>query len=193
MKIRLNVATRPLESHRRFLAGAAAIGVLGLLALVLLSISVYNTWQRNRGERERIAAYEHQLEQMRGERESLAAFFHSPQTKMVMDRAAFLNSLINERSFPWTQIFTDLETVLPAGVRVLSIAPEMRKGQVEVRLMVGADDDKSMVQFLEQLQKSPAFSNVQVSAETRKNDPSGHSEEDVQLQAIYSGAAKANP
>lgn len=193
MKIRLNVATQPLESHRRFLAGAAVVGALGLLALALFSMSVYNTWQRNRGERERIAGYEQQLAQISRERESLSAFFHSPNTKMVMDRAAFLNSLINERSFPWTRIFTDLETVLPAGVRVLSISPKMQKGKVEVRLVMGADSAKAKIQFLEQLQKSPAFSDVQVSAETLKKGASGHSEEDVQLQAIYSGAVKADP
>lgn len=189
MKIRLNVATQPLESHRRFIVGAAVAGALGLIVLVLLSVSVLHTWRRNSGQRALISGYENQLAQMRGQQQTLRTFFDSPKTKTVIDRAAFLNSLIDQRSFPWTKIFTDLETVLPAGVRVLSIAPKMEKGQVDVKLVVGALSDQSKLEFLDRLQKSPAFSNVRVNAYSQKTTPDGQDEVDVQLEAIYSGAA----
>ncbi len=187
MKIRLNVATRPFESHRRFIAGAAVTGALGVVALVLLSSSVISTWRHNSGERARIAGYENELAQMRGRRQMLASFFSNPRTKTVIDRAAFLNSLIDQRSFPWTKIFIDLEKVLPEGVRVLSIAPKMQDGKVDVKLVIGALDDKSKLVFLDQLQKSPDFSDVRVNAETPKATASGKNEEDVELEAIYSG------
>jgi Tfp pilus assembly protein PilN len=187
MKIRLNVATRPLESHRRFIASATLAGAAGLVALLFLALSVFSTWRRNRGQREQIAAYEAQLERMSVERQTLAAYFDSPNTKTVIDRAAFLNSLIDQRSFPWTKIFTDLEKVLPAGVRVVSIAPKMEHGRVDVSLVVGADSDKSKIAFLESLQSSPAFSQVQVNSETQTGQSSGQDQVDVDLQAVYSG------
>lgn len=187
MKIRLNVATRPLESHRRFVAGAVLAGAAGILALVLLSSSVLVTWRHNSGQRAQIAAYQSQLAQMEVERNSLAAFFSSPKTKTVVDRAAFLNSLIDQRSFPWTNIFTDLEKVLPAGVRVRSIAPKMQKGRVNVKLVVGATSDKSKVAFLQALQASPAFSHVQVDSETRAKQTGSKDQVDVDLEAVYSG------
>lgn len=192
MKIRLNVATEPLESHRRFLAGATVLAVVGLALLVLLSSSVYRSLQRNRGERATIAGYESQLVSMRAEREQLAAFFGSPKTRTVMDRAAFLNSLIDQRSFPWTKIFTDLERVLPAGVRVVSIEPKMKNGRVDVKLVVGAVNDKSKVDFLEALQHSPAFSGIRVNTETLANNTEGPDRVDVDLDAVYSGAASSS-
>jgi type IV pilus assembly protein PilN len=188
MKVRLNVATQPLESHRRFVAGATVLGVVGLAALVLLSTSVFRTWRQNRGERATIARYQNQLVAMGGERRDLAAFFNSSKTKTVMDRAAFLNTLIDQRSFPWTKIFTDLEKVLPAGVRVVSIEPKMENGQVDVKLVVGAADDKSKIRFLEALQASPAFSQIRVNAETRATGDEGTDSVDVDLDAVYSGA-----
>jgi type IV pilus assembly protein PilN len=188
MKVRLNVATQPLESHRRFVAGSVVLAVVGLAALVLLSTSVFRTWRHNRGERATITQYQNQLVSMRGERQQLAAFFNSSKTKTVMDRAAFLNSLIDQRSFPWTKIFTDLEKVLPAGVRVVSIEPKMQNGQVDVKLVVGAANDKSKIQFLEALQKSPAFSGIRVNAETRATGDEGSDQVDVDLNAVYSGA-----
>lgn len=191
MKVRLNVATQPLESHRRFVAGAAVLAVLGLAALVLLSTSVYRTWRQNRGERATISQYQDQLVSMRVERQQLAAFFNSSKTKTVMDRSAFLNSLIDQRSFPWTKIFTDLEKVLPAGVRVVSIEPKMQNGQVDVKLVVGAMNDKSKIRFLDALQSSPAFSGIRVNAETRATGDEGSDHVDVDLNAVYSGAMPA--
>jgi hypothetical protein len=34
MYVRLNLATNPLLSHRRFLAGSAAVGVLGFILFI---------------------------------------------------------------------------------------------------------------------------------------------------------------
>lgn len=189
MKIRLNVATRPLETHRRFLAEAAVAGGAGLILLLALSTSVFEAWRQDRGQREQIARYQSELVRIGAERQQLAAYFNSPHTRTVMDRAAFLNSLIDQRSFPWTKIFTDLEKVLPPGVRVVSIAPKMEKGQVEVKLVVGAASDKSKVDFLKALQASPAFSQVEVTSETRAMGTGTPDEVEVELNALYSGAA----
>jgi Tfp pilus assembly protein PilN len=188
MKIRLNVATRPLESHRRFIAGAALAGAVGIAALLLLSLSVFASWRQNRGQRAQISDYEARLGRMQVQRQDLAAYFGSEKTKTVMDRAAFLNSLIDQRSFPWTKIFTDLEKVLPAGVRVVSIAPKMQNGKVDVTLVVGANSDTSKIAFLRALESSPAFSQVRVNSETRAKQAAAQDQVDVQLETIYSGA-----
>ncbi len=188
MKIRLNVATQPFESHRRFLAGSVALGVVGLVALVVLSTSVARAWRENRGQRAEISGYRAQLAQLATQRQELASFFGSPQTKTVVDRATFLNSLIDQRTFPWTKIFTDLEKVLPTGVRVVSIAPQMRKGEVDVKLAVGATSTASANAFLKALQVSPAFSQMRVSDETRAQGADQQDKLLIQLDAVYSGA-----
>ena len=74
---------------------------------------------------------------------SCRLIFKSPAAQQVLDRAAFLNSLIDERSFPWTKIFMDLEQTLPPGVRVVSISPRLVNGRAEVQLKVGAATDES--------------------------------------------------
>ena len=42
MNVRLNLATKPLESHRRFLAGAGVLAVLGGIVFLLLGWHVYS-------------------------------------------------------------------------------------------------------------------------------------------------------
>ena len=92
---------------------------------------------------------------------SLHAYFQTDGAQQVLDRAAFLNSLIDERSFPWTKIFMDLEETLPPGVRVVSISPKLVNGRAEVaaggRL---PNPTTGKIQFLEAIEKSKVFSGL---------------------------------
>jgi Tfp pilus assembly protein PilN len=186
MKVRLNLATAPLESHRQFLAGAVLAGTVALAGLVWLSYNVASTWRANRAERSEIARFNAQLDRMSEQRQHLAAFFGTPKTREVMDRAAFINSLIDRRSFPWTKIFMDLEKVLPAGVRVISLAPKMDKGEVKLDLVIGAASDATKLQFLNALEAAPDFSQLQVRAERRTSQPGQADQIELELVAVYS-------
>ena len=46
-----------------------------------------------------------------------------PANAAVLERAHFLNALFLRKSFSWTAVMMDLETVLPTGVQVTSIDP----------------------------------------------------------------------
>jgi len=167
MKVRLNLATAPLENNRRFILGAGLVSTAAVLALVVLSVHVYRGWRADRelsAETLRLQAEIRDLQDQRGKFEE---FFRASKTRELMDRAAFLNSLIEQRSFPWTKIFMDLERELPAGVRVVSISPRMQEGRVEVKLVVGATTDEGKLKFLKALENSREFSRIQVLTETR--------------------------
>ncbi len=59
-------------------------------------------------------------------------------------------------------MFMDLERVKPGGVRLLNIAPKMVKGNMEVRLKVGASSDEAKIKFIRALEGSKAFAKVVV-------------------------------
>ena len=162
MKLRLNLSTTPQENNRPFLAGALVIGALGLLALLILSRESYTSWQSNRELRANISQWQQEIQSNRLRQQDLQQFFQTPAAREVMERSAFLNSLIDERSFPWTRIFMDLEKTLPPGVRVVSISPHLVNGRAEVALQVGVLSDQSEIQFLQAIEKSPVFSRIEV-------------------------------
>jgi Tfp pilus assembly protein PilN len=167
MKVRLNLATSPLESHRRFALGAALLGTVTIAALVLLAGNAYRVWRADYALRTQLTSVQKKMDQLRGQRRGLEEFFNQPETLKVRDRAAFINALIEQRSFPWTKIFMDLERNLPEGVRVVSISPKMSGGRVEVKLVIGAATDEGKLKFLRALEASPEFSRIQLLAETR--------------------------
>ena len=125
MKLRLNLATAPPQQKRPFLVAAGLAGTLGLLALLLLSYAAYQFVASNRELRADINRLQNQIRSDREKQQALDTYFGSDAARQVLDRSAFLNSLIDERSFPWTKIFMDLEQTLPPGVRVVSIAPRL--------------------------------------------------------------------
>jgi Tfp pilus assembly protein PilN len=193
MKVRLNLATSPLENNRRFLLGSALLGAVALAALAMLSTSAYGNWNANRNVRSEMADLNRKMRDFRGERKELEDFFKQPDTMKIMDRAAFLNALIEQRSFPWTKMFTDLERMIPLGVRVVSISPRMTGGRVEVRLNIGAQTDEGKLQLIEALEKSTEFERIQVLSETRPTRPEENDRVLLELVAFYTATELPAP
>jgi Tfp pilus assembly protein PilN len=173
MKLRLNLSTAPRQNKRPFIAGAALIGTIGMIALLILSHSAYKSWSANRAIRLEIARLENDIRVNEQKQRTLDLYFQSTQAQQVLDRASFLNSLIGQRSFPWTKIFMDLEQTLPPGVRVVTISPRLESGRAQVTLTIGASTDEAKIKFLQALEKSKVFSQVQVKAEHRLEQATG--------------------
>src|SRR5271167_489511 len=169
MKLQLNLATAPQPNNRPFLAYSALIGTVGVLALALLSFAAFRSWRANRALRADIARWEDSIQADQQQQRTLASDFRGQQAQQILGRSAFLNSLIDERSFPWTKIFMDLEQTLPPGVRVVSIAPRLVDGRAEVELVVGAETGDSEVSFLKAMENSTVFSGMVVKDEKREN------------------------
>jgi hypothetical protein len=161
MRTSFNLATAPLENNRRFIAGSSALGIIALIALVFLSLHVVHARRANREMRVSMENLRDQIRISLRQQEALRDAFRSPQSVEALKRSEFLNGLIAERTFPWTKMFADLEQILPAGVRVVSISPQMDKdGRVKVGLSVGATDDEQENKFLKAISSSPVFSDV---------------------------------
>jgi Tfp pilus assembly protein PilN len=186
MKVRLNLATSPLERNRRFVVFSTVIGSVGLIAMALLSWNVYSVRRANTAIRLEQARMESDMQTLRRQRTELEAFFNRPETIQRRDLSAFLNGLIAQRAFPWTQIFMDLERNLPDGVRVVSIEPRLAEDHLELRLTIGAKTDEGKLKFLKSLEDSHAFSDIQVLGENRTGGKSGEDQVMMNLNARYS-------
>ena len=186
MKVRLNLATSPLVSNRRFTLGASLIGGVAFVGLLFLSQHTYSVWRSDRDSRSRQAALESQIAALQVERTNLSSFFQNPETVKRRERAAYLNSLIQQRAFPWIKIFMDLERILPEGARVVSIEPKLVGDNVQIRFLVGATTDESKLKFLKALETSAEFSHIELLSESRPTTPGEFDRVVLELQAQYS-------
>ncbi len=185
MKIRLNVATEPIQVHRRFLAGAGFIGAAATIALLLLGMHVYGMRKAEARFRYEMSQIQADMQGLVGEQTELEQFFTRPEISKLSGRAQFLNVMIDERSFNWTKMFMDLEKLLPQGVRVVSISPALKNGRAEVKLVVGVSSDESKLKFLRNLESSKEFKDVQVLGEHMPAKAEGADKIVIDLTASY--------
>ena len=174
-----------MENDNRFVFGATVIGIVAILALVGLSWRAYSVRRADEVLRTEIAQRQKDITQLNIRRADIEGFFNDPKILDVRDRSAFLNQLIQERSFPWTGIFMDFEHLLPAGVRITKIAPKLVAGHVELSFTVGASSDEAGLKFLRALEGSPSFSHVALSSETRSSHLNEGDQINLDLTAWY--------
>lgn len=185
MRANLNLATRPLETHRRFMTATGVVGGVVLLAFFALGWHMLGVLKTNEETRAKMAEVIREREQLLAEREDLGRFFRQPENASLHDRAEYLNSLIDARSFDWTQMFTDLEKVLPGGVRVTHISPQLEHGRVNLKLSVVATGEESKLKFIRALESSREFSDVQLLNEQASKSSGTGDERSLQLKVTY--------
>src|SRR5712691_4444503 len=188
MRVRLNLATKALETHRRFLAGAGLTAVVAGLLFLGLGWHVHSARKVDAELRARTGKMRQEIAKIEAQRNDLERYFGQKDIANLHDRAAFINTILDARSFNWTLMFMDLEHILPEGVRVISIEPKQVAGHVEVKLTVGALNDEAELKFEHALEESKEFTEVQVQNDRLAN-PTGNQGGDqkvVQLTTIYS-------
>jgi type IV pilus assembly protein PilN len=188
MKVRLNLATNPLQTHRRFLAASGLIGAVAFIVVAALSWHVYSVRRSNEAVRARADEVRREMVVLLGQRDELEQFFKQDQNAKLDERSTYLNSLIDEQSLNWTQMFMDLEKILPTGVRLLSIEPVHDKGQVHLHLQVGAMNDEAKLKFLRALENSQEFREIKEQGEIETQPQQGSGDLDhlqIQLTAVW--------
>ena len=188
MKVRLNLATKALETHRRFLAGVGLTAIVAGFVFLGLGWHVYSAREAQAEFRRRTEKSRREMATLEAQRSELDGFFHRQDVSNLHDRATFINTILDARSFNWTLMFMDLERVLPGGVRVISIAPTQVGGHVELKLTVGAANDEAELKFEHALEESKEFKGSRI-LDVRPGSSNAHQTPDqriIQLTTIYS-------
>jgi type IV pilus assembly protein PilN len=157
MKITVNLATRPfIELRPIFLRLRIFMAVLAVVALGAL-VASHILQRRLDAAKVQIDGVHAKVVAVQDEKRWNERRMREPGNAAVLARAHFLNALFLRKSFSWTAIMMDLETVLPAGVQVTSIEPEPTSdGDVMIRLRVSGDRDRA-VQLVRNLERSKRF------------------------------------
>jgi Tfp pilus assembly protein PilN len=124
-----------LSSHPLVNAGPVVrlTTVLWLLGLALLAMNLYNYvvyWVDSaevRGEVAEVdAQFREEEENLEAKLQEIDRFFTGVSLAEDNGRADFLNELIRRRTFPWSDLFDQIEMVLPTEVRVTDVEPTIR-------------------------------------------------------------------
>jgi type IV pilus assembly protein PilN len=175
VKISVNLATRPfVELRPFFLRLRVLMGALALAAIALM-LTAHLLQQRLDSAQQEMDRLKARTAHAQQEKLSNERRMRQPANSAVLKRAQFLNALFLRKSFSWTAVMMDLETVLPSGVQVTSIEPQIAaSGDVVIRLRVSGERDRA-VQLVRNLERSRRFLQPRLTGETVQAKEPGQS------------------
>jgi len=155
--LRTNLSTRPFYNERLVHLALALLAVI-VLTLTLLNVaelfrlSRQNTTLSGRMRDDRAAAEEFS----RKARQTRQAIDRN-ELKVVVAAAREANSLIDSRTFSWTEFLNHIESTLPPDVMLASVRPVIEEGGTKVTLGVIARRSVDVDEFIEKLEATGAF------------------------------------
>jgi len=159
----LNLASQPFRNERlpALLLEVAALGVLALTAEHALLLRQLLPG-RTSGVRQEAAALEAESARLRAETRSQRSNRPDPAG---MTEWALIKDLVDRRAFSWTLLFSHFEAVLPDGVRLVTVAPTVRKGEVLLDVGAVARTPEEAREFVRRLEGRREFDDVYLRGE----------------------------
>jgi type IV pilus assembly protein PilN len=173
MRVQVNLATRPYVELRPFFLRLRV--VMAVLAVVSLGLAIGGHVLSKKLERAETQMDALRMRTVAAQQSKLheEARMRQPANAEVLARAHFLNELFLRKSFSWTAVMMDLENVLPVGVQVTSIEPQVAAdGDVIIRLRVSGQRDRA-VQLVRNLESSRRFLMPRLNGESTLNKEAG--------------------
>jgi type IV pilus assembly protein PilN len=192
MRLDINLATQPYQDARKFwrLWGGVLAG-LALVTLVLLYFTVAG-FLSARQDRALVHQREEQIAARDQERVQAEALLNAPQNQDIRDQSAFLNDLFERKALSWTQLFEELERLMPAQLHVVSIRPEMTPDeQLKIKLLVAGNSREGALELVRKMEASPRFRQTQIESEQSEEQNGRPSQDTIQFQisALYAPAS----
>jgi type IV pilus assembly protein PilN len=167
MRLNINLATKPYEDVGKFLARWGMLTVLlAALTAGLLFMAVSN-YRNSKTLNAQITDRQQKIEALERDRSNAIETLGRPENKTVATASHFFNEAIQRKSLSWTRIFMDLERIMPPGLHVISITPEMntKDNQLGIRLMVGGSSHDKAVELVHRMEESSTFKKAKIDSE----------------------------
>jgi Tfp pilus assembly protein PilN len=163
MRTTINLATQPFEDARRFyLQWSALVLLLAAVTALLIGLGVRSR-NASRDIAQKVAQERREIAEIDRERATAEAILNRPENRDVRDKSRFLNGLIARKAFSWTQVFSDLEKMVPPRVRIVSIRPDLNPNhQLEIHVEAIGDTRDKAIELVRRMEESPAFRQPEV-------------------------------
>ncbi len=159
--LRNNLSTRPFYNER---AVHALLGLVAAVVAVLTAINLYEIVRLSRQNTELSS----RIDQNRGEAAKLTREaarirkgINQEELEVVVNAAREANTIIEQRTFSWTAFFNHIENTLPPDVMLTAVQPTITEDGTRVALTVVGRRIADIDEFMEKLEATGAFDNVQ--------------------------------
>ncbi|HTS35866.1 MAG TPA: hypothetical protein VMH04_09355 [Candidatus Solibacter sp.] len=185
MRLDINLASQPYQDARQFwMRWGTAVGAVGLLTLVLLTMTVTG-WMNARRDHVAIRQKKALIAEREQKLAEAQAFLNLPQNRSTRDESQFLNDLIERKAFSWTRVLENLEKVMPPRVHLVTISPGLDEdNQLSLKMTVAGDSRDRAIELARRMEESRRFSQTNIVHESHAESTTGDTER-IEMVAVY--------
>lgn len=171
MRLKINLASQKYEDVRLFVSRARA-ATAGLAAFtVLLAVLAWFNYSSSINSNARIRQLQQRISALQQERAKASAVENLPENRDVTQQKNYWNQQIARRAFSWTELFNDLQKILPGRVYVISVAPELTKdNQLKLKLSIGGEKYEDLNTLVKRMEDSHKFRGTELESEQVQKD-----------------------
>ncbi|ABF40579.1 hypothetical protein Acid345_1577 [Candidatus Koribacter versatilis Ellin345] len=178
-KTRINLASEPYEDAKLYLARFGTIAAALLLVAVGLLWFTIHSVRRSSDINRKLSAVRGQIDTLDRERVLAEKMLALPQNHGTVNKSEFLNSVFARKAFSWTTVFSDMEKIMPPGLHVVSIAPELdAQNQLKVQIVVAGENRDRAITLVRNMEQTPRFRDVILRSDIQNTVLGGTSAED---------------
>jgi type IV pilus assembly protein PilN len=157
IKININLSTRPFVNNRKFFS------IIAMLLLLLVGVSYWNVshYRTAHSRREQIRHMLNEdrtrIEKLEKEQQEIMARLQRSDTSEFLDLVDYINRLIKQRTFSWTRLLNDLETLTPGNLQIVSIRPLVVGNEIGIEITANGRSSQDYIEFISRMESSGKF------------------------------------
>src|SRR6478609_11247845 len=171
MRLNINLASQKYEDVRQFyVRWSVAIALSALLMLVLIGLA-WRNFSTSSKSGQRIKQLQAEIADLQKQRAAAEAISNRPENHDVTEQKNYWNRQINRRQLSWTQLFNDLQRIMPARAYVSSVHPEITPdNRLKLTLGIKGDTYDNGLELVKKMEKSERFRGAAIRSENTEKD-----------------------
>jgi hypothetical protein len=164
MRFTINLASQKYADARQFYLRWGAAVVAMLLLTVFLGMKARISYMSARLSGKHIAELKEKIKAKEQERTKAEAILNRPENRDVTEQSSFWKVEFNKKLFSWTELFTDLEKIMPARAFVVSITPSPASSsssssdtRVKLNMTIAGEKVDDAQELIRKMEKSERF------------------------------------
>lgn len=171
MRVNINLASQKYEAVKQFyMRWGMAIGLVSVLTVLLIVLA----WMNYSGSTQssaRIRTLEARISTLEKKRAQAEEISNRPENHDVTAQKNYWNKQFLRRSFSWTQLFNDLQKIMPPRAFVSSVHPEITSdNRLKLSLTIKGDKHDNALELVQKMEKSERFRNPLINTDTMEKD-----------------------
>jgi Tfp pilus assembly protein PilN len=174
MRLNINLASQKYEDACSFYARwGTALGLLVVITIAL-SLLAWSDHSRSVQANRRIADLQTKIAELDRERSAAEATLNLAENHDVREQSKFWNNRITQRAFSWTQLFSDLERVMPNRAYVASVEPMPSSDKhLRLKIIVDGETHDDANDLVKRMEASARFQTARIVRETTQASTKG--------------------